>query len=68
MRFIQLSEDMGRQILKLLLVLSYSPKIDEKPKAKILDEKNSLRNKAAQVGNFPFRTKASCDLAASDIR
>ena len=38
MRFIQLSDDMDRQILEFLLILSYSPKHNEKPKAKNLNE------------------------------
>lgn len=38
MRFVQLSDDMDRQILEFLLILSYSPKFNEKPKAKNLDE------------------------------
>ena len=38
MRFVQLSDDMDRQILEFLLILSYSPKYNEKPKAKNLNE------------------------------
>jgi len=38
MRFVQLSDDMDRQIMEFLLILSYSPKHNEKPKAKNLDE------------------------------
>ncbi|MEN8170590.1 MAG: hypothetical protein ABFS08_10245 [Pseudomonadota bacterium] len=37
-KFVQLSDDMDRQILEFLLILSYSPKFNEKPKAKNLDE------------------------------
>jgi hypothetical protein len=38
MRFVQLSDDMDRQILEFLLILSYSPAYNEKPKAKNLEE------------------------------
>ena len=38
MRFVQLSDDMDRQILEFLLILSYAPRFNEKPKAKNLEE------------------------------
>ena len=38
MRFVQLSDDMDRQILEFLLIISYAPQFNEKPKAKNLDE------------------------------
>ena len=38
MRFVQLIDDMDRQILEFLLILAYSPKFNEKPKAKDLNE------------------------------
>jgi len=38
MRFVQLGDDMDRQVLEFLLILSYSPQHNEKPKAKNLDE------------------------------
>lgn len=38
MRFVQLADDMDRQILEFLLILSYAPKFNEKPKAKNLNE------------------------------
>jgi hypothetical protein len=38
MRFVQLSDDMDRQILEFLLILSYAPQFNEKPKTKNLDE------------------------------
>lgn len=38
MRFVQLPDDMDRQVLEFLLILAYSPKYNEKPKAKDLAE------------------------------
>lgn len=38
MRFLQLSDDMDRQILEFLLILAYAPSCNQKPKAKNLDE------------------------------
>jgi len=38
MRFVQLQDDMDRQVLEFLLILAYAPMHNEKPKAKKLDE------------------------------
>ena len=38
MKFIQLEDDMDRQILEFLLILAYAPKNNEKPRAVCLDE------------------------------
>ncbi len=38
MRFVQLPDDMDRQVLEFLLILAYSPVHNEKPKAKNIEE------------------------------
>jgi excinuclease UvrABC nuclease subunit len=38
MRFVQLPDEMDRQVLEFLLILAYSPQFNAKPKAKYIDQ------------------------------